>query len=428
MKSTKTDNSWWKTLILSSLGGSFEFYDFVVFASFATYIGQSFFPSEHATLQIIQTFALFAVGYLCRPLGGFILGHIGDKHGRKKVFVFSVTLMGISTLLMGLLPTYAQIGIAAPILLLIIRMVQGFALGGELPGSITFVFEHTKKFPGFATGFLFLFVNIGLILGQSIHTFLMSVLTPNQLLSYGWRFAFILGGALAIASYFLQRNMDETPVFKEVQTKEKLPIYCLLKEHTVAMIAGILIVSLGAVIVSIMYLFMPSYLASIHFMAPYKVASLVLVGLIIFSGCIPVAGFIADFIGRKTVLTTASLAFILLSFPLYHLFITHQTNSAIALYLILSAIAGGVQGSFPCLLAESFNTDIRYTSIAACYNIAFALFGGLTPLIASLIMHSYPGTTMIGWTLVLSASLTILGVFLLAKRSEVTARATVNAT
>lgn len=408
----------WKILIFSSLGGAFEFYDFVVFASFATYIGHNFFPAGHASLQLIQTFALFAAGYLVRPLGGFILGHLGDKYGRKKVFVFSISLMGVTTLLIGILPTYTQIGIAAPILLLIIRMIQGFALGGELPGSITFVFEHARRFKGFATGFLFLFINMGLVLGQLVHAILISTLSSAQLTAYGWRFAFILGGVLAITSYFMQRKLDETPVFKKTQNKEAQPLLRLFKSHTTDALAGVFVVSLGAVIVSIMYLFMPSYLFSIHFMTPEKVTYLVLTGLILFSLCNPITGFISDFIGRKAILSIVSVAFILLTFPLYHLLVTHQTTPAITLYLLLSVLAGGIQGTFPCLLSEMFETRIRYTAIATSYNIAFAIFGGLTPLFASIIMKAYPESIGIGWILVIPAFLTLLGILMFSKKAK----------
>ena len=207
-----------RTLGLSALGGALEFYDFIIFVFFANVIGKLFFPADMPDwLVLIQTFGIFAAGYLVRPIGGIVLAHFGDKYGRKQVFAFSILLMALSTLGMALMPTYASIGIAAPILLIVLRMLQGAAIGGEMPGAWVFVAEHVPaKRYGFAVGTLTAGITGGILLGSLIAVAINTHYTPAEVSGFAWRIPFILGGVFGLVSVYLRRFLHETPVFQEL--------------------------------------------------------------------------------------------------------------------------------------------------------------------------------------------------------------------
>jgi len=227
----------YKTLGLSALGGALEFYDFIIFVFFATVIGHLFFPPEMPDwLVMIQTFGIFAAGYLVRPLGGIVLAHYGDRYGRKRVFAFSILLMALSTLGMALMPTYATIGVAAPILLIILRMLQGAAIGGEVPGAWTFVAEHVPfRRVGLACGFLTSGLSFGIMLGSLIAFAINSLFTPEDVAGYAWRIPFLLGGIFGLIAVYLRRWLEETPIFMEMKKSksltDKLPLGLVLKHH-----------------------------------------------------------------------------------------------------------------------------------------------------------------------------------------------------
>ena len=210
-----------KTLLLASLGGALEFYDFVIFVYFANSIGKLFFPPDMpAWLKDLQTYGIFAAGYLARPVGGIVMAHFGDMLGRKRMFTLSVFLMAVPTLLVGLLPTYSALGYGAPILLLVLRILQGAAIGGEVPGAWVFVSEHVPaKRVGMACGMLTGGLTSGILLGSLAATAVNVNLAPEQVLDYGWRIPFLLGGLLGLLAVYLRSYLQETPVFEVANQK-----------------------------------------------------------------------------------------------------------------------------------------------------------------------------------------------------------------
>src|SRR5690606_24762216 len=213
-----------KTLALASLGGALEFYDFVVFVFFATTMGALFFPVDMPQwLKLVQAFGIFAAGYLARPLGGVLMAHFGDLSGRKRMFMLSILLMAVPTLLMGLLPTYAQIGMAAPLLLLLLRIMQGAAIGGEAPGAWVFVSEHVSpRHPNLACGSLSLGLMAGILLGSLVARAVNAAFDEAQLMAWGWRVPFVMGGGFGLLAMYLRRQLHETPVFAEMQARRTL--------------------------------------------------------------------------------------------------------------------------------------------------------------------------------------------------------------
>ena len=213
-----------RTLGLAALGGALEFYDFVIFVFFATTMGALFFPADMPEwMRLVQTFGIFAAGYLARPLGGIVLAHFGDLRGRKRMFMLSIFMMAVPTLLMGLLPTYASIGVLAPVLLLVLRVLQGAAIGGEAPGAWVFVSEHVSpRHRSFACGALSAGLLAGILVGALMAAGIGAVLSEAELLDWGWRVPFLVGGVFGFGALYVRRRLHETPVFNEMRERREL--------------------------------------------------------------------------------------------------------------------------------------------------------------------------------------------------------------
>ena len=194
----------WRLILLASLGGALEFYDFVVYSQFAQYIGRNFFPNDDAMVSLIVSFSVFAVGYFARPLGGIFFSHIGDRIGRRRVLIITILAMSAATAGIGLLPTYAQWGITASVLLVLLRIVQGFCLGGELPGAISYVVETAPRRSGFSVGVVFFCVNTGVALAALLNLVVHETLTVEEIGDWGWRIGFLVGGGLGLVSFVLR--------------------------------------------------------------------------------------------------------------------------------------------------------------------------------------------------------------------------------
>jgi hypothetical protein len=260
----------YKTLALSALGGTLEFYDFVIYVFFATVLGALFFPADMPDwLRQLQTFGIFAAGYLARPVGGIVIAHFGDIFGRKRMFTLSIFLMAAPTLVIGLLPTYASIGVAAPLLLLAMRVLQGAAIGGEMPGAWVFVGEHVPaKRYGFGIGMLTSGITGGILLGSLIAVAINRHYSPEQVSDFAWRIPFILGGVFGLVSVYLRRFLHETPVFKELAGRKtvarELPLRTVLREHRLACVYVALLTWVLSAAIVVVVLYTPTYLQKVH--------------------------------------------------------------------------------------------------------------------------------------------------------------------
>lgn len=379
-----------KIIALSSLGGALEFYDFIVFVFLAKVLSQLFFPTTDTTASLMATFTLFAVGYFMRPLGGIVFGHFGDRLGRKKTFIATIILMTVPTFFIGLLPTYQTAGIVAPILLVILRLLQGFSVGGEIPGAIVFVTETAPSARrGLACALVLFGLNLGLLFGSCIVALITHYLTREQLLTWGWRIPFYLGGILGMVSFYLRKRLQETPIFQALtQTKKfTLPIKDVLKNYPKQIGQGSALTILGASLVSLLFLFMPTYLATYFNYPLEKVMLLNTITLAIFSIQVIVIGYLSDKVGYMKLMRIGMLGIILLSYPLYQLFALHNFTLVIISTIILSILSGLITSCFLNVLVTLFATRVRYTGVAFAYNLGFAVAGSLMPLIATAMIH-----------------------------------------
>lgn len=376
-----------RNLILSSICGLLEFYDFIIYALFAGILANAFFPGENKGVSLLYTFATFAVGYLARPIGGIIIGHFGDKYGRKSAFTFSLLIMAVSTFGIALTPTYHQIGFLAPVILLALRILQGFSIGGEIPGSIAFISETLPSKKGFTTGIVFCFLIASIVLGSLVYELLQTLLTKTQLQGFGWRIPFILGGGFGIIGYLFRRNLHETSVFRSIQEKTaKFPVKSLLKHNWTNTLAAIFVTGLGAVEIVLTFLYAPVYLTQVlHIQSKsftwYKLSAILLSAL----SCI-LFGYLSDKFNRKMLLgalTLISSPIMLLVFYIY----THHFHYFVFALLISAALNGFTWGVIPGFLSELFPTQTRYSGVAISYNLAAAIFAGLTPLCVTFIIY-----------------------------------------
>lgn len=382
-----------RTLGLSALGGALEFYDFVIYVFFAKIIAAQFFPSDLSPFwAMLNTYGIFAAGYFFRPLGGLVMAHFGDLFGRKRLFSLSILLMALPTLAIGLLPNFSQIGYAAPLLLLGLRVLQGIAIGGEIPAAWTFVSEHVPKTRiGFANGLLTAGLSLGILLGALMSLWISLQFTETEVYDWAWRIAFIVGGIFGFIALYLRRYLKETPVFQAMQAQKQLakslPIKQVLLQHKTAVILGMLFTWFLTACVVVIILAMPNLLNNFGISRPdaFKMQSMAIIMQMI--GCI-LAGYSADRFGATKTLIIGSSAVAVLALVFYSSLGQLDYYSLFALYMLLG-LASGVVGMVSFTLVRMFPAQIRFSGISFSYNVSYAIAGGLTlPIVQWLSLYS----------------------------------------
>jgi MFS family permease len=381
-----------RTLALAALGGALEYYDFIIFVFLAAPIGKLFFPPDTPDwLRLLQTWSLFAAGYLARPLGGVIMAHFGDRSGRKRMFMLSVLLMAVPTLLIGLLPTYADIGYAAPLALLLLRLLQGAAVGGEVPGAWTFVAEHVpERRVGFACGTLTAGLTVGILLGSLIAGVVNKVYNAAELQAWAWRIPFLIGGVFGFLAVFLRRMLAETPVFEELRRRralvEGMPLKVVLAGHGRAVVVVMLLTWVLTAGIVVVILMTPTLLAQMYSLAPARtLAANTWATLALCVGCVAF-GLLADRIGAARALLVGCP---LLLVAVYALYLGVGANpDALPVLYALAGFCVGVVGVIPTLLVAAFPAEVRFSGISFAYNVAYAVVGGVTPLIVAALVKS----------------------------------------
>jgi len=377
----------YKTLSLATLGGLLEFYDFIIFVFFANTIGQLFFPSQiQDWVRQFQTFGIFAAGYLARPLGGVVMAHMGDLHGRKKMFTLSIFLMALPTLGIGLLPTYAELGFLAPILLLLLRILQGVAVGGEVPGGWVFVSEHVRPSQvGLACGIMTGGLTGGILLGSIIATALTTVLSHDQLMAFGWRIPFVLGGLFGLLSMYLRGLLAETPVFEELKARRALasetPLKVVARNYPEQVIvSGLLTWMLSAAII-VVILMTPALLEKgygVSAAVALRANSLAALGLT--AGCVLV-GRLTDRFGPGRVLLVGCPLLGVATYLLYT--VGPRDPGLITGIYAFAGLTVGIVAVVPYAMIVMFPPAIRYSGVSISYNLAYAIFGGATPIVVA---------------------------------------------
>lgn len=375
-----------KVLSLASLGGALEFYDFIIFIFFASTFSHHFFPAELSPFwKTLNTYGAFAIAYFMRPIGGVIMAHFGDLLGRKRMFTLSIVLMALPTLCIGLLPTFEHIGYAAPLLLLAMRMLQGIAIGGEIPGAWVFVSEHVpNNRVGFANGMVTSGITAGILLGSLMTLLINQSYSAKEVAEYAWRIPFVVGGVLGFVAVYLRRYLEETPVFKELQQlkmlSERLPLATVTRHHKPAIFISALVTWLLTAGIVVVILFAPELMKSDTFNIP-AITTLTMQSWAILAlsiGCV-VTGYLCDKIGlTKTFVGMCCL--LAISSSIFYHSIGHVDYETLTVMYTITGFFVGVVGGVPYVMVRVFPANIRFTGLSFSYNLSYAVFGGLTPL------------------------------------------------
>lgn len=379
-----------KSVRAAALGNIMEWFDFGVYSYLATVIGNVFFAGTSPSLQLVATFGTFAAAFLVRPIGGMVFGPLGDLIGRQKVLAITMIMMSVATFCLGLIPSYNSIGAAAPLLLLLVRLVQGFSTGGEYGGAATFIAEYSPdKQRGFAGSFLEVGTITGYLLGALLVTLLNYLLSTNSMLDWGWRLPFFVSAPLGIFGLYIRLKLEETPAFQahiEKQEKDEKErgsrgVMALLGQNLGALAQCIGLVLLFNVSNYMLTAYMPSYLSDTLGLGDHASLLLVIVLMFIMLPMTALCGRITDTLGRRPVIALGAAGLIVLSYPAFLLITSHQIGLVFLGLLILGILHGCFSGTMPSTLPALFATDIRYSALAIGFNISVSLFGGTTPLI-----------------------------------------------
>lgn len=380
-----------KSVVATAIGNAMEWFDFGIYSYLAVIIGQLFFPQFDDSLQLVFSFATFAVAFLVRPFGGMFFGMLGDRVGRKKILAITLIIMAVATLSIGLIPTYASIGITAPILLLFARLVQGFSAGGEYSGAMTFIAESTAdKKRGFLSSGLEVGTLVGYITGAGIVTLLTFVLGSETMHDWGWRIPFLIAAPIGIIGFYLRNNLEETPAFEskgKVDEDQETSLKDIFVYHRRSLLIGLGLVSFYNVVYYVILTYMPSHLNAVLGYGDTKGLLLILVVMVIMIPFVLLSGYFSDRIGNKRIVMSGIIGMIVLSVPAF-LLIGSGNNWLVFLGLmILGALLASFQGVMPSLLPSLYFTEVRYGSLAITYNVATSLLGGTAPLVVSWLIN-----------------------------------------
>lgn len=369
------------------VGNSLELYDFSLYGYFATIIAKKFFPANSTHAALLNLFAVYAIGFLIRPLGGIVFSHFGDRFGRKKTLSVSIILMAVGTTLVGLLPTYQEIGEIATVLLVACRLIQGLAISGEISGSMVYVVEHAPANKrAFWGSFTLAGAYIGFLGGSVAASSLTSILSPTIVNNWAWRIPFLMGSILGGFGLYLRLRMLETPLFLEMQTSAQIvqtPIIHLFKKDNSPIFLALSLMFLPPLCFQLTFIYLPQYFHYIDNIPLDKALLINTFNMVILIILLPYFGLLADKIGRKPVLFMGALGSCVFSYPLF-LLLKEGGYIAVSLAQISFAIlVAMVNAAIPVTLGEMFKTTMRYTGVSLPLNIGNALFGGTAPLIAT---------------------------------------------
>jgi MFS transporter, MHS family, proline/betaine transporter len=413
----------------SALGNCMEWFDFGVYSYLAATIGKVFFPGASPAAQVISSFATFAAAFVVRPLGGLVFGPLGDRLGRQKVLATTMIMMAAGTFAIGLIPSYATIGIAAPILLLLARMVQGFSTGGEYGGATTFVAEYSPdRRRGFLSSWLDFGTFTGYALGSALVTVLNLLLTDAEMLSWGWRVPFLIAGPLGVIGLYMRLKLEESPAFQQqLDEHEK----SLAEESAGGELRGIvrdhwrpLLICMGLVLLYNVtnYMvtgFLPTYQTETLDRSSSSADVLVLIGMVWIVVLITFLGRLSDRIGRRPLYGVAAAAMIVLAVPSFLLIKAEGTWLPIAGVLILSTLLACFAAPSAATLPALFPTAVRYAAMGIGFNIAVAAFGGTTPLVTEALISVTGDDLMPAYYLMLAGVIGLVTVKFLPESAQV---------
>lgn len=377
-----------RAIAAATIGNALEWFDLAVYALMATYIGSTFFPEGAPGAQLVQAYAVFGVTYLIRPLGGLVLGAYADRHGRKKALVLTIWLMVAGTFLMAIMPGYDTLGMAAPLAVVVARLLQGFAAGGEFGAATSFLVEHNERRKGFLGSFQFASQGLATLMAAGFATGLTAVLSDEAMTSWGWRVPFVFGLLIGPVGYYIRRHVDESPAVRESSNDDtkadgRSPVLTVFRDHW-----GGLLMAGGALVVSTALNFILQYLPTFGIEQlglddSLSFTALLITGVIL-TFLTPFVGLLADRFGRLPIMVPAALLIGGGVVPLF-VWVTHVPSflTLAAAMTVLGILKACYFGALPSVMSDVFPARARATGLSFSYNTAVGVFGGFTPTIAA---------------------------------------------
>ncbi|MEM5365351.1 MFS transporter [Paraburkholderia azotifigens] len=396
----------------SFIGNFVEWFDYASYGYLATIIAVVFFPKSDGSTGLLAAYGVFAISFIVRPIGGIVWGHFGDKIGRRASLSLSILIMSASTFVIALLPTYAQVGVLAPVLLLLVRVVQGFSASGEYAGASAFLAEYApSNRRGFYTSIVPASTAAGLLFGSILIAVMHAVLSSEQLHSFGWRLPFLLAAPFGLIGRYIRVKLEDTPRFKALEQQShvaRAPIAELLGKHRMKMVIAFGVTCLNAVAFYLVLSYMPTYLSTELGMDETASFIAATISLAAYIGLVFMMGALSDRLGRKSMLIGASILFAVLTVPLFKGLAGAGFMTIVAIQIAFGALLTMNDGTLPCFLSEIFPTRVRYSGFAFCFNAANALFGGTAPLVATWLIGATGSKLAPAWYLVGAAVIALI--------------------
>ncbi|WP_020206466.1 MULTISPECIES: MFS transporter [Cupriavidus] len=385
-----------RAILAATIGNGLEWFDFTVYSFFALIIAKLFFPTGNDLTSFLLTVATFGVGFFMRPVGAIVLGVYADRVGRKAALTLTILMMALGTAIIGLAPTYASIGLWAPALIVLARLIQGFSAGGEVGGATAFLIEHAPdEERGVYASWQQASQGISFMLGAAMGALVINGLAPEQVDAWGWRIPFLFGLLIGPVGMYIRSHLEEPPAFEARRAERKAskvkfsPLTQVLRDHPREVLAGLGVTILWTVCTYVLVFYMPSY-AKQQLGLPLGATfqSTAICGAIILVLC-PLMGMLSDRVGRKRMLGTVALAIGVLAYPLFHwLNVSPTTQTLLEVQIVLGILLAAFTGPAPAVLAEQFPTEVRSTGLSLAYNFAVTIFGGFAPLIVTWLITS----------------------------------------
>jgi len=396
-----------RLIVAATIGNVLEWFDFVVYGFFAVTLAEVFFPAGDPTVSLLITFGAFGLAYFVRPLGAIVVGGFTDRAGRKAGLLLSIALMMIGTTLMAVTPSYATIGIAAPIIITLARLLQGFSVGGEFGSAVSFLAEHGGGRRGFAASWQFATGGMITALASLFGVALTTLLTHQQLVDWGWRIPYFFGMLVGPAGLYIRAKVVETPEFVEAELPPTIPLTDLLRRHPlpVLLALGISIISNSSFYI---LAYIPTYgQKTLHLPASTGFTATLVGGLILAIGC-PLFGHWSDKISRPLLMVIACWLFVLTSYPSFWLMAAFPSLAACIIAVgWLQLVKAGYSGVLPSLLSEQFPVEVRAIGVSLSFSTAVSIFGGLAPLVATWLIAQTGDPLSPSYYLIFTAALSL---------------------
>lgn len=400
-----------RAIVATVIGNGLEWFDFTVYSFFAVIIARLFFPTGNDLSSLLLAVATFGVGFFMRPVGGIVLGIYADRVGRKQALSLTILLMALGTTIIGIAPTYDQIGVFAPLLIVVARLMQGFSAGGEMGGATAFLTEYAPvRQRAFYSSWIQASIGVAVLLGAAVGTFVTSALSPEALNSWGWRLPFLLGIVIGPVGYYIRHHLDETPTFRDNAERSDSPLREIVQTYPRETTASFSMVILWTVCTYVLLFYMPTYSVKV-LQVPQSTGFIAgMVGglaIMVFS---PIVGWLADRIGRRTLLSGSALLILLLAYPMF--FYINQVPGLVSLLvfqLVFGVLIAAYTGPILAAFSELFPAKVLSTGLSVAYNLAVTIFGGFASFIITWLIASTGSTMAPAFYVMIAAAISFVG-------------------